>query len=118
MPDGTARHGLLVPQIFYGLERSPRIAAALRELIASHGLVVERSAVFGMQSNNPRLLDHSARWLTQHRTAAVRLYNWLLFPLGLLLQQRLKFTEGLMDLAGIHEVLLVCRRAAPAADAT
>lgn len=87
---------------------------ALRELVASHGLVVEKSAVFGMQSNNPRLLAHAARWLTGHRAAAVRLYNWLLFPLGLLLQQRLNFTDGLMNLTGIHEVLLVCRRAAPA----
>jgi SAM-dependent methyltransferase len=86
---------------------------ALQELIASHGLVVEQSAVFGMQSNNPRLLAHSARWLTRHRAAAVRLYNWLLFPLGLLLQQRLKFKDGLMNLTGIHEVLLICRRATP-----
>jgi len=84
--------------------------ADLQELIASHGLVVEKSAVFGMQSNNPRLLGHAARWLDRHRVAAVRLNNWLLFPLGLLLQQRLKFVNGLMNLTGIHEILVVCRR--------
>jgi len=84
--------------------------AALRELIASHGLVVEKSAVFGMQSNNPRLLHYAVQGLTRHHSAAVRWYNWLFFPLGMLFQQRLKFADGLMDLTDVHEALLVCRR--------
>lgn len=83
---------------------------ALRTLIASHGLVVEKSAVFGMQSNNPHLLRFAVDGLTRHPIAASRCYNWLFFPLGLLLQQRLKFTEGLMDLTNVHEVILVCHR--------
>ena len=85
--------------------------AALQELIASHGLVVEKSAVFGMQSNNPRLLHYAVQGLTRHHSAAVRWYNWLFFPLGMLLQKRLKFADGLMNLTDVHEVLLVCRRA-------
>ncbi len=84
--------------------------AALQELMTSHGLVVEKSVVFGMQSNSPRLLNFAVQGLTRHHSAAVRWYNWLFFPLGMLLQKRLKFTDGLMDLAGVHEVLLVCRR--------
>ena len=84
--------------------------AALRELIASHGLMVEKGAVFGMQSNNTRLLHFAVEGLTRHPIVAVRCYNWLFFPLGLLLQQRLKFTAGLMNLTGVAEVLLVCRR--------
>ena len=84
--------------------------AALLALIAGHGLTVEKSAVFGMQSNNPRLLHYAVQGLIRHPVAASRCYNWLFFPLGLLLQERLKFSEGLMDLAAIHEVLLVCRR--------
>jgi SAM-dependent methyltransferase len=84
--------------------------AVLQAMIAGHGLAVEKSVVFGMQSNNPRLLRFAVQGLTRHPVAASRCYNWLFFPLGLLLQRRLNFTDGLMDLAKIHEVLLVCRR--------
>ncbi len=85
--------------------------AALQALLDGHGLAVEKSAVFGMQSNNPRLLHYAVQGLTRHPVAALRCYNWLFFPLGLLFQQPLKFSDGLMDLKKIHEVLLVCRRA-------
>ena len=84
---------------------------ALTDLLAGHGLVVEQSAVFGMQSNNPRLLRHAVAGLTHHPVIAAACYNWLFFPLGLVLQSRLKWTPGLMDLAAVDEVLLVCRRA-------
>ncbi len=84
--------------------------ADLQALIAGQGLVVEKSAVFGMQANKPFLLRHTVRALTEHRSAAFRCYNWLFFPLGLLLQKRLQWTEGLGELAGVHEILLVCRR--------
>lgn len=87
--------------------------AALAALLGRHGLVVEQSAVFGMQSNNPRLLRRAVDGLTRHPAIAVRCYNWLFFPLGLLFQSRLKFTAGLMDLTAVDEVLLVCRRAGP-----
>jgi len=83
--------------------------AGLQALLARHGLIVERSAVFGMQSNHPRLLDFAVHYLTRHHTAAVRCYNWLFLPLGLILQKRLAMVAGLMDLTGIDEVLLVCR---------
>ncbi len=83
---------------------------ALKQMLARFGLVVEKSAAFGMQSNSPWLLKYAVQGLTEHHSKAVRLYNWLFFPLGLLLQKRLIFTAGLMDLSGVHEVLLVCRR--------
>jgi SAM-dependent methyltransferase len=84
----------------------------LRDLIAGHGLTVKQSAVFGMQANNPRVLRFTVRGMTKFPTAAIRAYNWLFLPLGFLLQQRLKLADGLIDLAGVHEVLLVCRRRA------
>lgn len=84
--------------------------AALAALLARHGLAVARSAVFGMQSNNPRLLRHAVDGLKRHPAAASFCYNWLFFPLGLLFQSRLKWTDGLMDLSAVDEVLLVCRR--------
>lgn len=84
--------------------------AVLQELLRKSGLMIEKSAVFGMQSNNPRLLKYAVMGLTRFHSAAVRWYNWLFFPLGLLLQTRLKFVNGLMDLRGVYEVLLVCRK--------
>ncbi len=84
--------------------------AALTKLLARHDLVVERSAVFGMQSNNPRLLDFAVKGLTRHHTTAMRCYNWLFFPLGMLFQKRLTLTDDLMDMSEVDEVLLVCRR--------
>lgn len=91
--------------------------AVLQTLLAAHGLVVDKSAVFGMQSNNPRLLRYAVEGLTRHPVAALRCYNWLFFPLGRLFQPRLKFSVGLMDLKQVHEVLLVCRRACASATA-
>ncbi len=86
--------------------------AELQEMLAARGLSVEQSAVFGMQPNNPRVLRFTVRGLTRFPTAAIRAYNWFFLPLGFVLQQRLKLADGLIDLAGIHEVLLVCRRRA------
>lgn len=84
--------------------------AALQALLARNGMVVEKSCVFGMQSNSPRLLDYAVRGLIKHHSIALRCYNWLFFPLGLLFQKRLKFAAGLMDLTDVDEVLLVCQR--------
>lgn len=91
--------------------------AALGALLTRHGLVVEKSAVYGMQANNPHLLQWAVKGLIRYPVAAVRCYNWLFFPLGLLLQRPLIFADGLMDLAAIDEVLLVCRRAGGGAPA-
>ena len=86
------------------------VPAELWELIAASGLVVEKSAVFGMQSKTPRLLKFAVKGLTEHRSAAIRWYNWLFLPIGILLQKRLKWADGLIDLAGVDEIFLVCRR--------
>ena len=83
--------------------------AVLQALLDYHRLVVKKSVVFGMQSNNPRLLHHAVQGLTRHPVAALRCYNWLFFPLGRLFQSRLKFSDGLMELRQVYEVLLVCR---------
>lgn len=90
--------------------------AALLALLDEHQLEVERSAVFGMQSNNARLLRYAVAGLTRHPVVALHCYNWLFFPLGRFFEQPLKFTDGLMALERVHEVLLVCRRRPKAAD--
>jgi hypothetical protein len=40
----------------------------------------------------------------------MRWYNRLFLPLGLLLQRRLVWAPGLIDVAKVDELLLVCRR--------
>jgi len=82
----------------------------LEALITGHGLVIEQSTVFGMQSNNPRLLHYAVQGLTLHPVTALWCYNWLFFPLGRLFERPLKFSEGLLNLKNVHEVLLVCRQ--------
>jgi SAM-dependent methyltransferase len=84
--------------------------ADLLVLLAAHQLAIEKSAKFGMQPNNPRLLKYGVKWLTQHRAAAMRWYNWVFMPLGMLFQKRLKFVPGLVDSADVAEIVLVCRR--------
>jgi len=84
--------------------------ADLRALLDDHGFEIEQSAVFGMQPNNTRLLDLGVKMLNRRRRQAFRWYNWVFMPLGMLFQKKLKFAPGLMETAGVHEVVLVCRR--------
>ena len=84
--------------------------ADLMALLDEYGFVVEQSAVFGMQPNNPRLLDYGVRMMTKHRRRAMNWYNRVFMPLGMWFQKKLKFTPGLMNTDGVHEVALVCRR--------
>ncbi|HTJ79468.1 MAG TPA: class I SAM-dependent methyltransferase [Rariglobus sp.] len=84
--------------------------ADLRVLLDEHGFEIEQSAVFGMQPNNTRLLNLGVRMLNRRRRQALRWYNWVFMPLGMLFQKKLKFVSGLMETAGVHEVILVCRR--------
>jgi len=84
--------------------------AALLERIAENGLTLEKSAAFGMAPKNPRVLKFGIDSLAKHRTVAIRLYNWVLMPLGLLFQKRLRFGPGLIGTNRIDELVLVCRR--------
>ena len=84
--------------------------AGLTALLQKHKLILEKSAVFGMQPENPRLLACGMWFLTHRRSSALFFYNWLFLPLGLLFQKRLKWFPGLLDATGAGEVLLVCRR--------
>ena len=84
--------------------------AALQALLADYGFEIEQSAVFGMQPNNVRVLDFGVRMLQRRRRQALRWYNRVFMPLGMLFQKKLTFVPGLMDTARVHEVALVCRR--------
>jgi SAM-dependent methyltransferase len=84
--------------------------AELPALLAAHDLTIERSAAYGMQPANPRLLDFSLWCLKHSRRQAMWLYNKVFMPLGMLFQKRLKFVDGLIDAAGVDEIVLVCRK--------
>ena len=82
------------------------LLATLRE----HSFVLEQSAAFGMQPRSGWLLDLAVWGLTQRRAQALRWYNRVILPLGLVLQRRLAWASGLIDVAKVDELLLVCRR--------
>jgi len=84
--------------------------ADLPELLDAHGLVLERSAAYGMQPANCRLLDVSLWWLKHRRREAMWWYNKVLMPLGMFFQKRLNFVDGLVDAAGVDEIVMVCRK--------
>jgi len=79
-------------------------------LLAQHGLTLERSAMFGMEPQSGRLLDFAVWGLTKRPVQAMRWYNAVFLPLGLLLQPRLAWTPALMDVSTVGEVLLLLRR--------
>lgn len=82
----------------------------LLAILEEHSFVLEQSAGFGMQPRSRWLLDFAVWGLTQRPIQAMRWYNGLLLPLGLLLQRRLVWAPGLIDVSRVDELLLVCGR--------
>jgi len=78
--------------------------------LGEHSLVLEQSAAFGMEPRSRWLLDLAVWGLTQRRVQAMRCYNRLFLPLGLLRQGRLACAPGLIDVAEVGELLAICRR--------
>jgi SAM-dependent methyltransferase len=82
----------------------------LLTILRAHGLELEQSASFGMEPRSRWLLDLAVWGLTRRRDQAMHWYNRVFLPLGLRLQKRLAWVPGLVDVAKVHEVLVVCRR--------
>jgi SAM-dependent methyltransferase len=78
--------------------------------LAEHHLVVERSAIFGMQPRSSRLLDLGIWWLTHQRERAMWWYNRAFMPLGLRFQKKLSFQTGMIGADDVDEILMVCRK--------
>jgi SAM-dependent methyltransferase len=78
--------------------------------LEASSLVLEQTAAFGMEPRNRWILDFSVWALTRRRVKAMRWYNNIFLPLGLLLQPRLVMAPGLIDVQGVDELLLLCRR--------
>jgi SAM-dependent methyltransferase len=94
---------------FVGHKRRYEPARLLAKL-AEHHLLVERSAVFGMQPRSSFLLDMGMWWLTHHRERAMWWYNRAFMPLGLRFQKPLQLGPGMIPTEAVDEILLVCRR--------
>src|SRR5712691_12987173 len=82
----------------------------LLSIMSANQLTLEKSAVFGMQPANRRLLRYGMSWLKHRRREAMFWYNWVGMPLALFFQRGLKLVSGLIDATGVDEVVLVCRR--------
>jgi len=78
--------------------------------LARHGLTLERSAIYGMQPRSRTLSRLGAWWLTRRREQAMRWYNRVFMPIGLVCAKRLRLVPGMIDVTCVDEVLLVCRR--------
>ncbi len=84
----------------------------LSALLSSRDLHIEKSAVFGMQPTNPRLVNLGMWWLKHHRRLAMLSYNRLILPWGIFFQKPLRWVEDLIDTTGVDEIVVVCRRRA------
>ena len=78
-------------------------------ILGEHSFVLERSAAFGMEPRSSWLLDFAVWGLTHRPVQAMRWYNRVFLPLGLLLQRPLAWETGLIDVAKVDELVLVCR---------
>ena len=94
---------------FVGHKRRYEPAHLIAKL-KQHRLVVERSAVYGMQPASSRLVEIGMWWLLHHRQRAMWWYNRAFMPLGLRLQKDLLLVPGMIPTAEVDEILLVCRR--------
>ena len=84
--------------------------ADLCAILADNGLRVEQSAAYGMQAPNSVWVDRGRWWLTHHPRFAMFWYNWVGMPVALMFEKPITFAPGVIDTAGVDELLLVCRR--------
>ena len=82
----------------------------LLDLLRAHDLVLERSAIFGMEPRSRLMLQLAAWGMRHHPEKAMRWYDAVIMPLGLRLQRPLALAPGMIDATGVGEILLVCRR--------
>jgi SAM-dependent methyltransferase len=78
--------------------------------LAGHDLMVERSAVFGMQPRSSFLVDLGMWWLLHDRKRAMWWYNRVIMQFGLVLQKKLRLEPGMIAMDSVDEILLVCRK--------
>ena len=78
--------------------------------LAEHGLVVERSAAYGMKPKSSALVGLGMWFLENRREQAMWLYRNVLMPLALRLQKKLTLCPGMIPTERVDAILLVCRK--------
>ena len=84
--------------------------ADLLSIIANSRLVLEQSAIYGMQPANVRWLRWGMWYLTHRRAWAMFWYNWVGMPIAMMCQKKLQLVSGFIERPQAAELLLVCRR--------
>ncbi|MDD5286549.1 MAG: methyltransferase domain-containing protein [Desulfuromonadaceae bacterium] len=82
----------------------------LLTILSANNLVPEKSAAFGMQPSNPKLMKFGMWFLKHSQREAMFFYNRVFMPLGIHFQKSLKIMSGFMDTTGVDEIVFVCRR--------
>ena len=82
----------------------------LLAMLDAHGLELQKSAVYGMQPSNPKLLERGMWWLEHHRDWAMFWYNRVGLPLAIYFQKPLALVDGLPEMTGVDEIVFLCRR--------
>lgn len=90
-------------------------AEELLVLLQEHSIVLEHSAIYGMEPKQKWLLDLAVWGMTRRWDQAIRWYNKYFLPIGLRTQKPLAWAPGLVDVAKVGEIVLACRRAARSA---
>lgn len=86
-------------------------ANELMPLLQQHAIVLEQSAIYGMEPKQKWLLDLAVWGMTRRWDQAIRWYNKYFLPIGLRTQKPLAWSPGLVDVAKVGEIVLLCRRA-------
>lgn len=81
----------------------------LAQILAERGLVVEKSAGFGMKPKSSWLVNFGMRQMRENPKFSMWLYNRVLMPMGLRFQKPLVLQEGLADTQSISDVFMLCR---------
>jgi SAM-dependent methyltransferase len=86
--------------------------AALMAMLTGLRFTVDKSAAFGMgmQPANSRWVKRGMWYLAHRRAWAMFWYNRVGMPLAMRFQKRLHIVTGLIDTAGVDEILILCRR--------
>ena len=104
-------HGHLWTEFDNWVGHARRYAPAeLLNLLAEHHLVIQQSAIYGMQTGNTRWLRWGMWFLRHQRRRAMFWYNWVGMPIAMARQAQLEFVDGLAARPEAAELFLVCRR--------
>ena len=82
----------------------------LKALLTDCDLEIQQSAGYGMKPKSKGLSRLGAWFLERHHKLAMFWFNHIFFPLGLKMQKKLQFSDGLANTDKVEGVLVICKR--------